>query len=408
MAADTKQAQPAERKSASLTERRIRDAKPGPKQVILWDREVKGLGVRIAPGGTKAFILNYRVNGRERRATLGRCSEISLREARERAGVELIRVRDGDDPLRRRQKAAAAPTVNEGLDRFFGEYVPRRIADGRMGQRTAYDYEKQANRTIRPALGKLKIAEVARHDIERAVDKRGPIQRNRTLSLLRRLFNLFETWEYRPQHTNPVRGIERAREVPRDRVFSPTEIGLLAEAVDDIVDPFVASALRFLMVTGWRNGEALAMRWEHIDFERGEITLPSTKTGRDVRPVAGLALQAVANLPRINGNPFVFAGSYGAAVGYKRLAQEFRGACEAAGIENARLHDIRRSVATTAAAHGVSVLMLRDLLGHKTTAMANRYARRAGSALQETQDAVADRMSAMMAGKGAEIVRLKR
>ncbi len=400
---------PADYKSVTLTERRLRDMKPGPKTRLEWDRELKGFGVRITSRGVKAFVLRYRVNGRERLATLARCSEITLREARERAGKELAKIRNGEaDPLARREERIAAPTVTEGFDRFFEEYAPRRIADGRMSERTLYDYRKQANRSVLPVLGKMKVAEVTRADIERTVAPRAPVQRNRTLALLSRVFNLFETWEYRPQHSNPCRGIEKTREQPRDRVLAPSEIGALAESLQGISDPFVAAAIRFLMVTGWRSGEALALQWSHIDFERGEITLPTTKTGRDVRPVAGLALQVLTELHEVNANPFVFAGARGAAVGYRRLAVEFRRACQAAGIEDARLHDLRRSVATTAAANGVSVLMLRDLLGHKTTAMSNRYARRAGSALQETQDAVAERMAAMMGSNGGKVVPLER
>ena len=86
----------------ALTERVIREAKPGNKTTIVWDHEVKGLGVRVTAAGVKSFILNYRVAGRERRATLARCSEISLRAARDRAGVELATIRAGEgDPLDR-------------------------------------------------------------------------------------------------------------------------------------------------------------------------------------------------------------------------------------------------------------------------------------------------------------------
>ena len=66
-----------------LTERIIRDATPGPKTVILWDRQVRGLGLRVTPKNAKSFVLNYRVGGRERRATLARAGEISLKIARE-------------------------------------------------------------------------------------------------------------------------------------------------------------------------------------------------------------------------------------------------------------------------------------------------------------------------------------
>ena len=385
-----------------LTERRIRDAKPGPKTIIMRDREVVGLAARIAPGGTKAYVIDYRANGRRRLATLARCSEISLKEARTRAARELAGIRmDGADPVRDRRAALDAPTVNDGLDRFFREYAPRRIDQGRLSDRTVCDYRAQAKRTVRPGLGNLKIADVTRADVERAVAKRAPVQRNRTLAFISRVFTVFEQWEYRPQHTNPARLVERTREQPRDRVLAPSEVEAIARALDACDDPFAAGALRFLMLTGWRNGEALAMRWEDVDFETGEIALASTKTGRAVRTVDKIALQAIADLPRFNRVPGVFAG-----LTYATLRRRWQDIAEAAGVPDVRLHDIRRTVATSAASAGMSAFLLRDLMGHKTLAMANRYVR-VGSALQQAQAATASRMAGMMAGETAEVVPLR-
>ena len=387
-----------------LTERKIRDAKPRATPFVLWDREVRGFGVRVFPSGRKAFILNYRVDGRERRATLARCGEISLREARDRAGRELAAIRDGEaDPLRRREERATAPTVSDLFDRFFSEYVPRRREAGRMAESTARHYTRQ-RRYVEPGLGAIKVAAVTRDDIERAIARHAPIHRNRLAAFLSRAFTLAEHWEWRPQHSNPVRGIEKAREEPRDRVLAPSEFEALAAALQSSTELFAVAAIRFLMLTGWRSGEALALRWEHVNFETGEALLPSTKAGRQNRRIAAPALGMLAELPRVNGNPFVFAGARGVAIGYRKLRIVFAVACEAAGIPDCRLHDLRRSVATMAAASGLSVLMLRDLLGHRSATMASRYARRAGSALQEAVDASAERMAAMMSGKGGEIV----
>ena len=393
----------------NLTEKRIRDAKAGPSTLILWDGEVKGLGVRVTAAGAKSYVLNYRTHGRMRRATLARTADISLAAARERAGRELTAIRNGEtDPLQRRQDAVKAPTVSEGLNRFFGEYVERRMADGLMAPRTVQDYRNQADRTVRPALGAMKIASVTRHDIEDAVAKRGPVQRNRTVAFLSRLFNTFEDWEYRTPNSNPARRIEKTREQPRDRVLAPSEIQALGAALDRMDDPFIAGAVRFLLFTGWRTGETLSLQWDHVDFETATITLPSTKTGRDVRSVGSLALELLADIDRVNGNPHVFASGRDRAVSYSTLRRAFLAACESAGIENIRLHDIRRSVATSAAAHGMSVFMLRDLLNHKTVVMASRYARRADTALQAAQNATADRMSALLEGRKGEVVPMER
>ena len=131
------------------------------------------------------------------------------------------------------ERHGESPIVADGVQRFFEEYVPRRIADGRMSERTKSDYRKQATLTILPGLGKRKIADVTRADIERAVSPRAPVQRNRTVALISRLFSLFEDWEWRAQNTNPARRIEKAREEPRDRVLAPSELAALAAALND-------------------------------------------------------------------------------------------------------------------------------------------------------------------------------
>ena len=399
----------ADKKSAGLTERRIRDLKPGPKTRILWDREVTGLGVRITPAGSKSFILNYRVNGRERRATLARCSEISLREARERAGRELAAIRNGEaDPLERRRGAREAPTVADGVQRFFEEYVPRRIADGRMSTRTKQDYRKQATLTILPGLGKRKIADVTRADIERAVAPRAPVQRNRTLALISRLFNLFEDWEWRAQNTNPARRIEKAREEPRDRILAPSELAALAAALNGLEDknPAPVAAIRLAALTGLRIGEVRMIRWEEVSFETGRLILPQTKTGRRTHDLPTPALEILAALPRIND--WCFTIGRGAPLTYRTVRQHFADAARAAGLDDVRLHDLRRTVMTSAAAAGVGTHILRDLLGHKTAAMADRYVRAVGNPVRDAREQVGAAMAAMMRGEAGEVVPMRR
>ena len=392
-----------------LTERRIRDAKPEPKTRFLWDGQVKNLGVRITSKGAKSFVLFYRVAGRKHLATLARCSEISLKSARDRAGRDLAAIRDGEaDPLERRRDAREAPTVNDALERFFGEYAPARMESGRLTEKTVTDYRKQARRYVGPLLGALQVAKVTRHDVEKFAAKMAetPAQRNRTLAFLSRIFTLAEHWEWRPQHTNPVRGIERAKEEARDRILAPSEFAALAEALDSAKTdyPFAVAAIHTAAMTGLRIGECLSLQWEHVSFETARATLPKTKTGRRVVPLAAPVLDLLSRLPRINGNPYVFAGGRGAAVGYKLARRVFADACERAGLADVRLHDLRRSVATNLAASGLGAFAIRDLLGHSSTAMANRYVRLAGDALTETAERAAAMTAAAMAGKTGEVV----
>ena len=294
-----------------------------------------------------------------------------------------------------------------GIDKFLDEEAPRRIADGLMAERTLYTYRKQCA-WLRPRLGTLKISAVTIRDIDRALASTAPVSRNRYLAILSRLFSYWQRIEWCEPGHNPPKLIEKTREEPRDRVLAPSELTALAAAAGNADDMFVAAAARFLMLTGWRSGEALKLQWDHVDFERGEVLLPTTKAGRQTRPIGAPALTLLADLPRVNDNPHVFAGARGAALGYRKLRAAFAGACEAAGLVDVRLHDLRRSVATMAAENGLPVLLLRDLLGHKSATMANRYARRAGSALQVAVDASAERMAALMKGETADVVPLER
>ena len=381
-----------------LTERRIRDAKPESKTRILWDGTVKGLGVRITPAGAKSFVLSYRSANRKRLATLARCAEISLRSARERAGEELSRIRAGEtDPLERRREAIEAPTVTDGLRRYFDEYVPARIAIGRMSERTVVDYRLQAGH-IERALGTRKIADVTRRHVELMVKPLPRVQRNRVLALTSIVFNLFEVWEWRAPHTNPTRGVERSREESRDRVLAPSELAALSAALTetDAQHPAAVAAIRFAAVTGLRIGEILAIEWSHVDFESGRLTLPKTKTGRRVHDLPAPALAILTALPRFNGYAFTTRGDR--PITYRWVRKVFLMAAKCAGIEDVRIHDLRRGYMTNAAAAGVGAHVLRDLLGHKETRVADAYIRAVGDPVRRAREQVSDAVAAMMAG----------
>ena len=260
-----------------------------------------GLGLKIFPTGRKAFVLSYRVGGRKRLATLARAGECSLKEARDRAGRELMKIRGGEtDPLTRRHERDSAPTVNDGLDRLFGEWAPERIRIGKNKASTIREYRLQADRYLRPALGSLPIGDVTRHHVEAMVRRLSnrPTQRNRVLAFTSRAFSLFEAWEWRDQHTNPVRGIDKAREAARDRTLSADELRKLSAAlakVDSWSAPAVA-AIKVAMLSGLRISEVLGMRWDDLDMDTGRIVLRDTKTGDRWHDLPEPALDVIDSL----------------------------------------------------------------------------------------------------------------
>ena len=305
-----------------------------------------------------------------------------------RAGIELFAIRNGEaDPFERRREAREAPTVREMVERFLAEVAPVRVQAGRMSPKTVENYTSQAKRYILPLLGDMKVAVVTRADVEQFAGKvkgSGP-QRNRVLQLLSRLFTEAERWEWRPERLNPVRLVTRAVERPRERVLAPSELTALATALDGLEPayPFPVDAIRVAAMTALRISEVLGMSWERVNLEFGRAAL-ETKTGPRVLPLPAAVVKLLGALPRVHGCPWVFAGAKrGTAVGYKLTRDVCAKAVKGAGLADVRLHDLRRSLATRLAGARVNAYILRDVLGHKSLTMSNRYVRAAGEALAE-------------------------
>ena len=368
-----------------LTERTVRDAKNTGKAYTIWDGQVKGLGLQVTQAGKRNYVLRFTdPAGRKRQAILARAGEVSLKAIRERAGAELFAIRNGEaDPMERRRELREAPTVADLLDRFFNEVVPARLEAGRMAPHTVKVYSSQARLYVKPLLGTLQVLRVTRADVEKFAGKIKSLSaRNRTLQLLSRLFTQAERWEWRPARSNPCRLIERAVERPRERVLAPSELSALAAALDalEATQRHPVAAIKTAAMTGLRISEVLSMAWERVSLETGRAAL-ETKTGPRVVPLPAPVLEILAGLPRVEGNPYVFASGRKAHVQYRRTRRVFVEACTVAGLADARLHDLRRTLATRLAGAGINSFLLRDVLGHASTRMSNRYVQAAGDAL---------------------------
>jgi len=160
--------------------------------LLIKDSEVTGLGISITPGGSKTFVFAYRVNGYERRMTLGPFPAWSTAAARERA-MELRRTVDsGEDPLGQRQEERAAPTVADMIDRYRSDYLTKKRPSS---QRNDND---MIERFILPKLGAVRVKDIQPIDIDRLhreVSKDTPYLANRIASLLSRMFNLAIRWQ---------------------------------------------------------------------------------------------------------------------------------------------------------------------------------------------------------------------
>lgn len=412
-----------------ITKRSVEAIKPLPsKDVVLWDTEAKGFGVRVKPSGIRSFVLSYYAPGLhqvKRRLTIGTFGPLTVDQARRQAQDLLARIAVGEDPAQ--QVVAERRSVREEtVAALFPVYLDE--ARGRKTKSTLDYYRSLGKLHILPHLGRIPVATVSgKHvsDLHRSlIDRR--VTGNRVVQLVRSFFN----WLKRRKvfvGENPAAHVDRYSEQARERFLNEEEMARLGQALraaetvgltpapqhrkkasnqcgrnsgmfsseKQPANPVSVAALRFLMITGWREQEALSLRWDAVNMDNGNATLSDTKSGKSVRPLAAPAMAIIAAQPHVTGSHFVFPGRIqGKPI--REIQRLWYAVRHAANLEGVRLHDLRHSVASTAGTHGYSIFQISQLLGHKDPRSTLRYAHISDSHRKAMADDVGNMISRAM------------
>ncbi len=387
-----------------ITKRTVDTVKvPAAGEAMLWDDALAGFGLRVRAGGAKAYVLMYRAGtGRSaplRKVTIGKHgSPWTPDTARAEAKRLLGLAAGGADPAAVKAERRKSELMADLAERFIAEHV-----DAKRKDRTAKEYRRLLDKIILPALSKKKIADVTRADIARLhhAGRESPYQANRVLAVLSKMFNLAEAWGLRPDGSNPCRHVERNPELGRERMLSAAELARLGDALAAYEgSPYVPGAVKLLLFTGARLSEVLGLRWDYVDFERGEARLPDSKTGAKTLHLPPPALAVLATLPRVDGNPFVIVGQVGGAA-LVNLEKPWRAIRAAADLPDVRLHDLRHAFASAGAASGNSLLMIGKLLGHAQAATTAKYAHLAADPVKAAAASISGTLAAALGGRSS-------
>lgn len=332
------------------------------------DSELPGFMLRISQAGKKRFIVRYRFGGRIRELHIGDYPFMAPEKARRLAMAALTKVHEGIDPA----DIAAENKKRDDVRAVAEDYM--RSGRPRWSTKTIKEYRRQLERDIYPAFGRRRIDSVTRREIAQFLETRPPVMANRIRALLRAIYAFAIKRDYVPHgFANPCDGIERNRETARTRWLNSEEEARLMAQLDKHPDAQARHAITLLLNTGLRKSELLGLRWEDVDLAQSTLTARKTKNHRDrTIPLNETARRILADMPRLEGNPFVFwspVKSGAARVDIENAFEEMR---DAAGIENLTLHDLRRTFGSKLISRGTPIETVSRLLGHSSIAVTER------------------------------------
>lgn len=392
--------------ASKITKRRVDAVKPGE---TVWDGHIPGFGLRAFKGGAKTYVLKFRTGGTQRWLTIGRHGAPWTPEtARKEALRHLASIADGGDPAADKSDARDAES--------FSDFAKRYIVDFSLIHKkssTATEEQRHLKNHILPAIGRKRVRDITHADIAKLHRslKDIPYSANRCLAILSHMFSVAVDWGVRPDGPNPCARVKRFPEKARERFLSPDELKrlgtALAEAESSGESIYSIAAIRLLLFTGGRLNEILTLQWSHIDFEARLLRLPDSKTGEKTVALPAPAAETLSSLDQQKGNPFVICGRK-AGSHLVNLQKPWRRVRSRADLDDVRIHDLRHSFASVAAAGGMSLPLIGSLLGHTQAQTTQRYAHLADDPRIVAADAVANEIAASINPRQGEVISLKK
>ena len=383
-----------------LTKRFVEATEIGATRYDIFDSQIPGFGIRIAPSGTRTYVLMYRSGGRRWRVSLGRHGITTPEQAREAAIDILARVNRGENLAASRQGGGHITTFADLAERFDKEHIAIRLKP-----RTAKEYRRNLQLFIVPALGRLKVAEVTRADVARLHHefRDTPYQSNRNLEIVSKMFNLAEMWGLRPDGSNPCRHVKKYKEEKRERYLSTDELARLGEVLRQCEQEGIESAstinlIRLLVFTGCRLSEIQTLKWDYVDLDNEVLRLPDSKTGAKIVHTDGAATRILSGIERHDDNPWVIPGKL-PHTHWQEPQRPWRRIRARAGLDDVRIHDLRHTFASMAVSSGEGLPMIGKLLGHTQVQTTARYAHLFNEPVKQAAGNISSSIAAALEGR---------
>ncbi len=304
-----------------FTKFQLNGLKAKDKRYILFEDGGRGFGIRVEPSGRRTFFFEYRFDGKNRIFTIGPYPKASLTQARAMAAKLKEQVESGTDPGAEKREILWADKTAFTVKDLSDEYLEK-WAKPRKAEKSYKEDMRILQKDVVSAWGRRKAKDITRRDVvlllDQIVDRGSPVAANRTLAVVRRMFNFSVDRDI--LGSSPCVRIQApTKEKSRERVLSEDEIkalwtGLEPDSKVSMV-PEMKLALKFLLVSAQRKGEVLNSEWSEFDLDAGWWELPGGKTKNKKAhrvPLSPLALEILAEAKQASkDSKWVFPSPFG-------------------------------------------------------------------------------------------------
>ncbi len=357
-----------------LSDQFLRNLKPKGKRVEYYDQHLivndtiqrkgaKGLFVRLTKAGSIYFYYRYWFHGKARSRKIDSYPNISLTDARERARGFASDVNNGIDPQAEKNAKKRKPETFQYLaDQFKKKHLSRKLKPS-----TQKTYTERIDQEMIPYFKDKYVKDISRNEIielleQIAYERQSPIHSNRVRAILSSMFSFGV--QRGIVEFNPVKIIEPlGKENDRERILEADEIQKLWQTFETLPEPS-RSLFKMLLTLGQRLGETRRMKWKYT--KNGIWTIPKTQTKANRKHFLPLSPLAVSIIERINNDSdFVFASPIQKDKPVSTVYSAWYAVRKNTGIDDIRIHDLRRTAATYLAELGTDRTTLGKVLNHK-------------------------------------------
>lgn len=399
----------------ALTDTKLRNLKPGAKPYIETDEG--GLHLEVMPGGAKVWRLRYRIGGRgskQEKVSLGEYPGFSLADARAWREDCKVLVKRGLSPMALKRGDPipddATPEVKEIAQAFLKNWCWRAVEKAKAKEAEALtvttveafawhwyaeiaepansnprNIQRILEKDVIPAIGSKQIADVTVSDVLAITDKikaRGADQMAlQTRNVLKRLFAYAIARE--KTNFNPAAAVEAkfiASAKSRDVALTSEEVGRLLRAIyQSSMKRAHKLALHLLILCMVRKSELIEARWEEIDFEKAEWSIPGERMKKDKPHFVPLSRQALAMFEELkglaSGSEWIFPSRSDLKQPIAKSTLNVAVRTLEHDVQDFVIHDFRRTASTHLHEAGFNSDWIEKALAHETKGIRGVYNR---------------------------------